>query len=268
MEIKRIFSDMDGTLLDSYGQVTKENQRLIKQAKIDLTLVSARAPMEMIFAIKALNLTGLQVAFNGGLLYKYTDEKIKPIYQQPLKKDDAEIILRNVWEFFEDVSVSFYDLNQWYVHKVDEGIAYEQQITQQKPTVINDLEVFLNAKEKTFKIMLISFDETRILKLEKFLRKLALKDVAIQRSGQAYLEITHKLAKKSTGVSYIMEIENLLRKQTAAFGDGHNDLPMLELVGYPIVMANATEEIKKIAYKITKTNDQSGVGYGINEYLR
>ena len=30
-----------------------------------------------------------------------------------------------------------------------------------------------------------------------------------------------------------------------AFGDGHNDIEMLDIVGYPIVMGNGSEEVKK-----------------------
>ena len=43
---------------------------------------------------------------------------------------------------------------------------------------------------------------------------------------------------------------------------------MLEMVGYPIVMDNAFDDIKAIAYKITKSNDEDGVGYGIHKYLK
>ena len=53
--IKRIFSDMDGTLLDNTGAVSEENVSLIKSAGIPMTLVSARAPMEMMAAIKKLD---------------------------------------------------------------------------------------------------------------------------------------------------------------------------------------------------------------------
>ncbi len=44
MTIKRIFCDMDGTLLNSEGQVSKSNATLIREAAIPVTLVSARAP--------------------------------------------------------------------------------------------------------------------------------------------------------------------------------------------------------------------------------
>lgn len=42
---------MDGTLIDNTGAVSEENVSLIKSTGIPMTLVSARAPMEMMAAI-------------------------------------------------------------------------------------------------------------------------------------------------------------------------------------------------------------------------
>ena len=62
MTIKRIFSDMDGTLLNSEGRVSSENSKAIRDAQIPLTLVSARATIEMREAIEALQ--RFQTAFH------------------------------------------------------------------------------------------------------------------------------------------------------------------------------------------------------------
>ncbi len=43
--------------------------------------------------------------------------------------------------------------------------------------------------------MMITFDEANMLELEKYLQSLELPEITIQRSGKAYLEITHLLAK-------------------------------------------------------------------------
>lgn len=48
MDVKHIFTDMDGTLLTSEGRVSARNARRIKSSGIPMTLVSARAPMDMI----------------------------------------------------------------------------------------------------------------------------------------------------------------------------------------------------------------------------
>mgnify|MGYP002595360297 FL=1 len=54
----------------------------------------------------------------------------------------------------------------------------------------------------------------------------------------------------------------------AAFGDGFNDLSMLEMVGTPVVMDNALEGVKEYGKYITKNNDEDGVAYGIKMFLQ
>lgn len=269
MTIKRIFCDMDGTLLNSDGQVSKRNASLIRDAGIPVTLVSARAPMEMRDAVEALQLKGVQVAFNGGLIYRIGDNnEVLPIHTQIIKKETVQDLLKGIRQHFPQVSLSYYDMNNWYCDKIDEGIQYEHNLTQQTPTFIHNENQFLEGKLNTFKIMMITFDEENMRELAKYLQSLDLPEITIQRSGKAYLEITHHMAKKSKGIAYILKKEHLPKEETAAFGDGHNDLPMLEMVGYPIVMDNAFDDIKAIAYKITKSNDEDGVGYGIHKYLK
>lgn len=269
MNIKRIFCDMDGTLLNSKGQVSESNATLIREAAIPITLVSARAPMEMKDAINTLQLNGIQVAFNGGLIYRIRDNnQIIPIHTQIIKKSTVNQLLKGIRQHFPQVSLSYYDLNNWYCDKIDEGIRYEHSLTQQTPTFIHNEKQFLEGQINTFKIMMITFDEANMIELEKYLQSMDLPEITIQRSGKAYLEITHALAKKSKGIAYILRKDELVREETAAFGDGHNDLPMLEMVGYPIVMDNAFDDIKEIAYQITKSNDEDGVGYGIQKFLK
>ncbi len=268
MTIKRIFSDMDGTLLDSTGRVSVDNARAIKDADIPVTLVSARAPMEMQEAVEALELTGPQVAFNGGLIYELVNGAVHPLHVQPMPRRVVRVLLESIRQIFPQVSLTYYDMTHWYCDTIDAGVRLEHEITRQLPTVINDTERFLKGRTNTFKIMLVTTDEDVMQALQAFLAKLELSQVTIQRSGQYHLEITSKSAKKSKGIAYILAKEGLQKEETAAFGDGHNDLPMLTQVGYPIVMANAMADIKAHAYKVTKSNDQNGVAYGIHKYLK
>lgn len=268
MNIKRIFVDMDGTLLNSQGRVSKSNADLIRQAQIPVTLVSARAPMEMREAIEALDLSDVQVGFNGGLIYRWQNGCVQPLQAEVIQQQTTAEILHQVRKHFPFVGLSYYDLNNWYCDKIDEGIRYEYELTKCQPTFITDGTIFLKGGINIFKIMMITFEEETMQILEKFLQSLSIEAVSIQRSGKFYLEITHAHAKKSKGINYIFKKEKLSKTTTAAFGDGHNDIPMLEIVGYPIVMENAMADIKTIAYQVTKSNDDDGVGYGIHQFLK
>ena len=53
-----------------------------------------------------------------------------------------------------------------------------------------------------------------------------------------------------------------------ALGDNLNDISMLERVGYPVAMDNATQEVKTIAKYMTDSNENSGVGKAVMKFLK
>lgn len=267
VKVKHIFSDMDGTLLNSQGQVSLENANLIKNSKIPFTLVSARAPFEMENAIQILGLNDLQIGFNGGLIFKKQDAKYHVIQSFPIPYQTVIDICKLIKQDFKQVTPSIYDLNTWYAEKIDSSIQVEINITHFKPTITNNLvDLIVKKHMDIYKIMFIVLDPTLLDKLYKVLAD-KFDNVMIQRSGTQYLEITSRDAYKSKGINYILEKEKLNKQEVAAFGDSHNDVSMLDLVGYPIAMGNAQDEIKKMAKYITKSNDENGVGYGIKHFL-
>lgn len=200
MTITRIFSDMDGTLLNSSGRLTDSNAQLIAQAEIPITLVSARAPMEMREAIDKLGLTGTQIGFNGGLIYRYGQHGIEVLHQQALEKTDATYLIGYINQEFPHLSQSYYDLENWYTYKMDAGIENEYQLTSQEPTIIGE-DQYVKAKTTIFKIMLITFDGKEMRRLKSQLEALDLPNVSIQQSGNFYLEITHKKPKNQQALT-------------------------------------------------------------------
>lgn len=261
--IKHIFSDMDGTLLDSKGNVSAENIQAIKHSQIPFTLVSARAPMEMATAITELDLHEPQIAFNGGLIFQ-KENGFKVLKSDALSHNSFQKIMQLIKEDFPEVSCSCYDLNSWYTERVDYGIEFESSITGQKAQITDFAKL---QDQKIYKVMLIATSDPQLESLEEHLNALGLTDIAIKRSGLKYLEITNKKAQKSKGIKYIQKLQQLEKSDMAAFGDGHNDLPMLKEVGIPIVMDNALDEIKSYGKYITKSNIDNGVAYGIKHYL-
>jgi len=265
--IKHIFSDMDGTLLQSNGKISENNVQVIKQSKIPFTLVSARSPMEMDDVIDKLELDEPQIAFNGGLIFQKKDTKVKVLKSDTIDLKSVERVINCIKEEFTHTSYSLYDLDNWYVEKMDQGNKYEHDIGGQEPRLIDFDSLLKQTDLKIYKIMLITFDlkemETMISRLKEFDDG----SININQSSENYLEITSNLAEKSRGIEYIKELENLNKSDMAAFGDGYNDLSMLESVGIPIVMENALDGVKSYGKHLTKDNDNDGVAHGIVKYL-
>lgn len=64
---------------------------------------------------------------------------------------------------------------------------------------------------------------------------------------------------KGTACEYLFKHLNIPRDNTYAFGDGHNDIEMLQLVGTGIAMGNAPDSVKQHADRVTDTVDRDGI---------
>ncbi len=265
--INYLFSDLDGTLLNPAGVVSQTNIAAIKAKELPMTLVSARAPIEMLAPIKALDLTGPQIAFNGGLVFTYEDNVIKPLQIHPLAQQRARMLLAFVSETFSDVSLSCYTQDNWYTERIDRGVLAEQALTGQSPIITSYEQLLADEDNACFKIMMMSLDVEKLSQLATALKQLDYQDISVKLSGQTYLEVTSKQAQKSSGIAFIKDYYHLETATTAAFGDGENDLPMFESVGTAIVMANAMPEIQRVGQWVTKSNAEDGVAHALKTYL-
>ncbi len=57
------------------------------------------------------------------------------------------------------------------------------------------------------------------------------------------------------------------REQVMAIGDNYNDVEMLEYAGVPVIMGNASEELRGNGWKVTLPNSQSGVAAALEDVL-
>jgi len=59
----------------------------------------------------------------------------------------------------------------------------------------------------------------------------------------------------------------IAREQVMAIGDNYNDIEMLEYAGVPVIMGNASEELRGRNWKVTLPNSASGVAAAIEEVV-
>lgn len=266
--IKHIFLDMDNTLLQSDGSISSETRTFLNGLDIPITLVSARAPLEMQFAIEELNLVDEQFSFNGGLIYKPSpNNQMEEIKSIPLETSDAVRIIKLVREEFPSASLCWYTKNEWFAEKIDRGIEYETSITHQTPTLVN-FDDFNTENAEMFKIMLISFDAEVREKMVDAINALNIANIATKSTGIEYYEITNAKAIKRNAIEYLKQRDQLKTDELAAFGDGENDIEMFKVVGHPIAMGNATDEVKGYAEFVTDSNNANGIISGIQRLMQ
>lgn len=62
-------------------------------------------------------------------------------------------------------------------------------------------------------------------------------------AGSCWLDFT--LADKATGIRALYQALSVTPEETVAFGDNYNDVPMLDAVGHPYLMASAAEPLRQ-----------------------
>lgn len=82
------------------------------------------------------------------------------------------------------------------------------------------------------------------------------------------LDILNRDCTKGHALRRWAEYRAIPREQIMAIGDNYNDLEMLEFAGLPVIMGNASEELKQNGWRVTASNAESGVAAILEEVLQ
>ena len=99
------------------------------------------------------------------------------------------------------------------------------------------------------------FEQITILRTEYPARDLSIVDILNQDCSKG-----HALERWAG-------FRGLTRKQVMAIGDNYNDIEMLAFAGYPVIMGNASEDLRSRGWKVTLSNDQNGVAAALETVL-
>lgn len=72
---------------------------------------------------------------------------------------------------------------------------------------------------------------------------------------------------KASGIESILRHYGIRREECIAFGDGGNDVEMLEYCGIGVAMGNAADEVKRHADFVTTSVDDEGIEYACRTLL-
>jgi Cof subfamily protein (haloacid dehalogenase superfamily) len=98
-------------------------------------------------------------------------------------------------------------------------------------------------------------DQTTVLRTEYPIRDLSIVDVLNQGCSKG-----HALQRWAN-------FRGIPREQVMAVGDNYNDIEMLAFAGHPFIMGNASEELRRRGWGVTRTNEQSGVAAALEQVL-
>jgi len=89
----------------------------------------------------------------------------------------------------------------------------------------------------------------------------------VSKSLPYFLEFASPDVTKAAGMEFVAEHLGFRRERTVAFGDGENDIELVEWAGFGVAVANADDRVKEVADLVCPPVDEEGVAQVLEAYL-
>lgn len=260
---KLVALDIDGTLLNSSGQVDPSTLDIIKQVqkKGVMVTISTGRPIQGVYKyIEMLNLKSPIITYNGGMIID--SETGRTLFDKKLKDADTKQVIELGLE--KDTSMIAWSNNKLYANRIDDYTKQYQKMSGQDLLDLKDYENL--CKTGVTKVIWINEPET-LKGYQETLKMILNESITAVTSKAHYLEFFNKEVSKARALEYIGQKYHIKREEMIAIGDGNNDIDMIDYVGLGIAMENATDAVKKVSNYVTKSNDEQGIFYALNKFI-
>ena len=246
-DIKIIFFDIDGTLLDpETGSITEKHKQTLNRLQergIKCCIVTGRP------TIGLPDMTGLNpdaVATFNGCFCQAGDQVI---YNNPIDSREVQIILRNAAALGRPVSVAAKD--GMAANGIDQDLFDYYQNAGALLTVAENFEEAL--QEDIYQIMLGSRESEHAAILQDT------RNVKLAISWERAVDVIPMTGGKGSAIRAALAHFQLQPSEAMAFGDSHNDMEVFQAVGTAIAMGNAAAAVKELTTYVTDGVDDDGI---------
>lgn len=252
--IRAAFFDVDGTL---FSHTTKRMPPSTRDALEKLRaegILCVVSTGRMIREMDKLPMAGISfdayITMNGQLTL---DENRNPLYGMPVTGALKEFVLKLFHE--RKLPVIFVEQDRLYLNYSCEKVEAVQAAISSKVPPVAEYEgatvyqvcVYLTEEEETLLKPVNGIGE-------------------ITRWHFGGVDIIAKGGGKRTAIEKYLELYDLKPEEIIAFGDGENDMGMLQLAGIGIAMGNAEPKVKEIADYVTADIDDDGLAKALKHF--
>lgn len=247
---KAVFFDIDGTLVSfkthQVPESTQEAIHKLKEKGIKVFIATGRSFLH-IGSVKPIGFDGY-VTLNGSLCWNGNDEVI---YKKPIPKSDIDA-LRRYFIDKHNISCAFVTERDLLINTKSSEM---KDIEKMLDIALTPTKDFRHIQDTDVYQIVAFFKEE--LELE-IMNKVMTHSVAA-RWNPLFADVIAKGNSKSHGIDEILKYYNIPLTDTICFGDGGNDIPMLQHTPVSIAMGNASDEVKSHATHVTDSVDEDGI---------
>lgn len=252
--IKVAFFDVDGTLLSHHTrqvcQSTRAAIRSLQEKGIACVVATGRHILQMDkLPMEGIDFDGY-VTLNGQLVL---DRARNTLYGVPIAGEGKNLAIRIFRE--KQIPALLMEKDRIYLNFINEDVRVVQKaITSPMP----DLGEYNG--EDIYQICPYFFGET-----PEIIRKCYDHCVVTRWGGNGGVDIIAPGGGKVNGLKAWLEANGIAREETIAFGDGENDLDMVQFAGIGVAMGNAVPEVMEVADYVTADIDDDGIAKALKQ---
>lgn len=248
--IKLIATDMDGTLLDPIKRVGKNFESVVKKLNdnnVIFALASGRNYQRIKDKFKNLDLEFMYISDNGN----YIEYKGEILNKSILSNADVKSLYRFLSS--KKYCKATYS-NEKSIYTDDKTIYRIGRLFMYKSEMVDDIEALNEEIIKCSILVLPKYHKELVEELNKRFPHLH-----IVSSSKHTVDVNYGSMNKGKAIDLLRDRFNLTKNEVMVFGDYLNDSEMMVSCNHSYAVANAHEEIKKIAKYIAPSNRKNGV---------
>ena len=258
--------DLDGTLTNHEKEVTPLTRKSLLDAQDQgaiIVLASGRPTYGIEPVAECLEMDrrgGYILSYNGG---KIVNAKTREeLFSQYLPAHVIPVIYKYARE--KGHALLGYAGNEIITEMPDDE--YVKEESRINKMAVRQVDNLLEKLEPHPTKLLMTGTPADMIKAEEELSAVLGSDMDIFRSAPFFLELVPLGIDKAQSLRRLLAKVNLAPEDMIAFGDGYNDLSMLQLAGMGVAMANAAPEVRAQADYITLSNEEDGVAAALEHF--
>lgn len=253
-KIKAVFFDVDGTLLSHrLNDVPDSTRRALAQLRergVKTLVATGRHMAEYdMLPVSDIPFDGY-LTLNGNLLL---DENRRAYAGTAIDRGEMEVLAH----IFQARRIPFVLIgeNGRYINYVNDTVVRTQGETKGTIPALGSY-----GGEEVYQILAF------VPEHQKQLLDNLLDECSVTSWNETGIDIIPKDGGKSAGIRQYLDLLGIDRSESMAFGDGENDIDMLEFVGVGVAMGNACEAVKAAADYVTDTVDNDGIAKALRHF--
>ncbi len=266
--IRLIFINLDGTLLSGprhMSERAKQTIATVREAGIDIVLVSSRPPRSIRAFHQQLGLRTPVIACNGALLWNI--QAGAGLAHIPLDPAIAAEVVAMGRELGAAVSIESDD--DWFADSLSAPVQDRVDRLAVPAPEMGRVDDILKSGEPIDKVFLDlrDLDESTGASALVALRRAVGDRTTLFESTPGFVDVTSLEASKVTMAQQLARQMQVPAEQTMAIGDHDSDVALLQWAGIGVAMGNASPGAKRAADVITSSNLRDGVAEALEQWV-